>query len=462
MEGHVQPLIGGADAGALQHRFGQHGDQVLVVRPQMVLDGVGHDQVVGGEGIPRKAVPLVHRGKGDDGGGRTLRLRDAHRAENRVVDTGVEEKGGGDDGRCLWLLRREVVHIHPQGHQLGDILPLRRYIGESGQSGQTGDFLGAGGLLPGKKGAAQYTQGQGPGPDLGQRNPGQGFQSQGQCGAQSGQIEQQMLLPMGLYPGEQEQAEHWLHQGEQGEIPGFAPPEQRPNEGSQGQHQDNPAEIAAQHHRVHPAALVVGGVGVQVVVTQHLVHQEALAEEEGAHRAGAEQGNKRFPLIPPHGQGEQGCQAEGHGEKEKVPPQQEHQGEQGAGEDTPGPLGAAFVGVDHKGPDARPGRRHIHKAGESGVEQHGGSAGQQGAAAAHPPPQGQHARQGRENIQVGNGEVVDISPGAQEAHDQRNRPGEPGGAGPGPEAVQPAGCWSSSRWRCPSSKWWRCPHCTGR
>ena len=397
---------------------------MLVLLPQVVLNGGGHDEVVALQGGPGEAVPLVHRGEGGDGGFGALRLGNARRAEGVVKDAGVEDEGGGDHRRCLWLLGGQSIHIHPQGHQLGQIAPLGRGVGEGGQGGQGADLLGAGGLGPGEEGAAQHAQGQNPGPRPDGSAGGQGLQPQGQGGAQGGQIEQQVLLPVGLHPGEQEQAQHRLRQGEQGRVPGGRPPEEAPHHAHKGGGHEHPAEVAAQHHRVHPPALVVGRVGVKVVGAQYLFNQEALPEEQGAHHAGGGHGGKGLPLTAAHRQGGQGCQPEGHGKEEEVPPQQEHQGEQGPGEDAAGRLRALLVGVDHKGPDAGPRRRHVHKAGESGVEQHGGGAGQQQAAPAYPPGQGRHACQGGQDVEVGNGEEVDVPPGTQHPHHQGDGPGE--------------------------------------
>lgn len=72
---------------------GQDGDQVLVLLPQVVLNGGGHDEVVALQGGPGEAVPLVHRGEGGDGGFGALRLGNARRAEGVVKDAGVEDEG---------------------------------------------------------------------------------------------------------------------------------------------------------------------------------------------------------------------------------------------------------------------------------------------------------------------------------------------------------------------------------
>ena len=88
---------------------------------------------------------------------------------------------------------------------------------------------------------------------------------------------------MGLDPGEQHEAKQGLHQAQQGGVPGLGPADQQKDEAGQRHGQQEIAEVAAEHHRIHPAALVIGGIGVEIVGGQHLLHHEALSEIEGAY-----------------------------------------------------------------------------------------------------------------------------------------------------------------------------------
>ena len=229
---------------------------------------------------------------------------------------------------------------------------------------------------------------------------------------------------MRLDAGEEQEAQRWLQQAKQRTVAPFPPARKQPDEGGRRHGGQYPAKVAAEHHGVHPAALVVGGISVEIVGGEHLLYDKALAEIERAGESCGHQGGKGLPLLPVCQQRGEGGKAKGDGEEEKVPPQKEHQHQQHGREHAARALRTAAVRIDNEGPDARAGRRHIDETDEGRIEQHRRGAAKQQPAAAAAASQYEQPPESGEDVEIDRGEDEHIAVRAQQAHHERDGPGQ--------------------------------------
>lgn len=200
---------------------------------------------------------------------------------------------------------------------------------------------------------------------------GEGSHRRGGQHGQTGDVKEQMLLPVGLYCYEDREAYRELKQGKDcfpTALRTADKPDYRPH---RQQDKKNEPKISADEQSVAPKSQIIGGVDVSVVCSQHLLQQEVRGEIDCTYGAGGKETGKIRPAFPLKQElFEKGRHPERGGEKEEVPPQKKADHQQETGHNAAAHRWAVAV-VDNIGPYRRGAGGGVHKADHSGVDQHG-------------------------------------------------------------------------------------------
>ena len=211
----------------------------------------------------------------------------------------------------------EAVHEIGQGHQLLSVRAPVAVEMEGGERGEAGDLLNGAGLGLGDQAVHRGDRRQDQTGDGG----GEQFKDQGRQKGQTGHIEEQMLLPVGLYQHKGQKADDHLDKAETNQGAGLRLCKQQEKAGKTQCRKEDQAKVPEYQQEVGVDAQSIGGVEVAVIGAQDLLQKERVHKTYGANGAGEEQSRKIPPVLPgeekfDHKRGN----AEGEGKKEKVAP----------------------------------------------------------------------------------------------------------------------------------------------